>query len=204
MKKKLILIIIILLVVVLVVVGSFKYINIKKNEEVFKVTYEYIYEKLGQDYCNKYIKLNSQQRFTSADGEAYYLSYDVSIPEKQIFSSFHIIIGSDLSKPKEIDLLPNCKLEKECEFISRNEILKVAQSNADKFGYRVTVDDMVLKFEKYGPKSPSIWLIAYKLSQNNALECTKFKMGATVYLEINALNKEIISEQKNCNTPVMN
>ena len=61
-----------------------KAVEEKNIPEIIKATNDYISDKVGEEYFNKYIKYNPYQSMVNPDLTYYYLHYLVTIPEKGI------------------------------------------------------------------------------------------------------------------------
>jgi len=171
------------------------------EEKVIKAANEYVCEKLGQDFCEKYVSNDLSSNSIAADRSVYYLVYQVSMPQKGITTGFQITQRADLTKPKEIDFLPDCKIISECDFLPQSKIEAIVQADMNKYGIKSDRVQIDLKFENYGPETPSRWLINYSIPQEKTPQCKDFKMGGEVYMEIAALSGKVIKSEFDCSAP---
>lgn len=181
--------------------SSNKIVRQTTEEKVIKAADVYVCERLGQDFCQRYVTNDVASNRIAADKSVYYLNYKVSIPEKGIVTSFQITQTADLSKPLEIDYLPNCVVPSECNFLRKSEIETIVHEDMNKYGIKNDQASMDLKFENYSAESPSRWLIYYKIPQEKTPQCQDFKMGGEVYMEISALSGKAIESKFYCSTP---
>jgi len=172
--------------------------------EIIKAANNFISEKIGKEFFERYIKYYPYRSSVSNSGEIYYLHYLVIIPEKGIdFKTtthpveIELTIKKDLSliKPDEIARLPDCHKISSClNYLNKDKAIKAVIADMDKIGYRAP--EILFDWKLNSLQ----WFIRYDLPSEKLPNC-KFKMGGSVSIYFDSFNDKIIKRQEDCNFP---
>ena len=151
-------------------------------------------QKLGEDFFKKNIKFYPSTSKISVNGAVYYLDYIFIYPEKGIdynTTTHPTIISMRVEKKDEsFEIIKGeCNINEEVlkgNFISADDALQVAKKEIEK-DINLPKKIIMLDFNLF----KNSWTVRYEIPQKKTPQCTDFKMGAYVDLEIDAISKKI-------------